>query len=150
MYLTGSRSHPVLSCQADRDSTQGHVLCTLPPALHAGLSFRTEGCAMATERKSPGILVFAVILALTLMMAAPAVSAMPDPATSEPNGETTLLPTPAEPTAPLTVKQKRGEKKKKNTKKKKKTAKKNKKKGAMRAMLLTLFAIVNLHQGALR
>src|SRR6058998_1780483 len=100
---------------------------------------------MATERKSPGILVFAVILALTLAMASPAMSAMPDPATSEPNGETTLLPTPAEPTQPLTVKQKRGEKKKK-----KKTAKKNKKKGAMRAMLLTLFAIVNLHQGALR
>ena len=105
---------------------------------------------MATERKRPGILVFAVILALTLVMASPAMSAMPDPATSEPNGETTLLPTPAEPTQPLTVKQKRGEKKKKNTKKKKKTAKKNKKKGAMRAMLLTLFAIVNLHQGALR
>ena len=105
---------------------------------------------MATERNSPGILVFAVIFALTLAMASPAMSAMPDPATSEPNGETTLLPTPAEPTPPLTVKQKRGEKKKKNTKKKKKTAKKNKKKGAMRAMLLTLFAIVNLHQGALR
>ena len=105
---------------------------------------------MATERKSPGILVFAVIFALTLAMASPAMSTMPDPATSEPNGETTLLPTPAEPTQPLTVKQKRGEKKKKNTKKKKKTAKKNKKKGAMRAMLLTLFAIVNLHQGALR
>ena len=105
---------------------------------------------MATERNSPGILVFAVIFALTLAMASPAMSAMPDPATSEPNGETTLLPTPAEPTQPLTVKQKRGEKKKKNTKKKKKTAKKNKKKGAMRAMLLTLFAIVNLHQGALR
>ena len=97
---------------------------------------------MATERKSPGILVFAVILALTLVMASPAVSAMPDPATSEPNGETTLLPTPAEPTAPLTVKQKRSGKKEK-----KKNAKK---KGPMRAMLLTLFAIVNLHQGALR
>ena len=105
---------------------------------------------MATERNSPGILVFAVILALTLAMASPAMSAMPDPATSEPNGETTLLPTPAEPTQPLTVKQKRGEKKKKNTKKKKKTAKKNKKRGAMRAMLLTLFTLVTQHQGALR
>ena len=113
---------------------------------------------MATERKSPGILVFAMILALTLVMASPAVSAMPDPATSEPNGETTLLPTPAEPTAPLTVKQKRSGKKekKKNAKKKhanKKKAEKKKhakKKGPMRAMLLTLFAIVNLHQGALR
>ena len=107
---------------------------------------------MATERKSPGILVFAVILALTLVMASPTVSAMPDPATSEPNGETTLLPTPAEPTTPVTVKQKRSGKKgkKKNTKKKKKTAKKNKKRGAMRAMLLTLFTLVTHHQGALR
>src|SRR5437773_2114213 len=105
---------------------------------------------MATERKSPGILVFAVIFALTLAMASPAVSAMPDPATTEPNGETTLLPTPAEPGAPLTVKQKRGGKKKKNTKKKKRTAKKNKKRGAMRAMLLTLFTLVTQHQGALR
>src|SRR2546428_4221086 len=105
---------------------------------------------MATERKSPGTPALAVIFPVTTATPSPAISAMPEPATSKPNGETTLLPTPAEPTPPLTVKQKRGEKKKKNTKKKKKTAKKNKKKGAMRAMLLTLFAIVNLHQGALR
>ena len=112
---------------------------------------------MATERKSPGILVFAVILGLTLVMASPAVSAMPDPATSQPNGAMTLLPTPTEPTASLTVKQKRTDKKGKKKNTKKKTAKKKaekkkhaKKKGPMRAMLLTLFAIVNLHQGALR
>src|SRR5437870_1631292 len=105
---------------------------------------------MATARNSPGILVFAVNLALTPAITSPAKSAIPDPATREPDQETTRLPTPAEPTQPLTVKQKRGKKKKKNTKKKKKTAKKNKKKGAIRAMLLTLFAIVNLHQGALR
>jgi hypothetical protein len=110
---------------------------------------------MATERKSPRILVFAVILASTLVMASPTVSAMPDPATSQPNGEMTLQPTPTEPTAPLTIKQKRTEKKekKKNAKKKdaKKKAEKNAaKKGPMRAMLLTLFALVTLHQGALR
>ena len=113
---------------------------------------------MATERKSPRILVFAVILASSLVMASPALSAMPDPATSQPNGEMTLQPTPTEPTAPLTIKQKRTEKKekKKNAKKgnasKKKAEKKTdaKNKGPMRAMLLTLFAIVNLHQGALR
>ena len=109
---------------------------------------------MATQRKSPGILVLAVIFASTLVMASPAVSAMPDPATSQPNAEVTVLPTPTEPTAPLTVKQKRTEKKEKKKKKhaKKKVEKKkhDKKKVAMRGMLLTLFAIVNLHQGALR
>ena len=112
---------------------------------------------MATERKSPGIFVLAVILASTLAIASPAVSAMPDPATSEPNGEVTLLPTPAEPTAPLTVKQKRNDKhkkkkpsKKKNSKKRAEKKKNTRKKGPMRAMLLTLFALVNLHQGALR
>lgn len=106
---------------------------------------------MATERKSPGIFVLAVILVSTLAIASPAVSAMPEPATSEPNGEVTLLPTPTEPTAPLTVKQKRSDKKKKkNSKKKKKTAKKNKRRGAMRAMLLTLFTLVTNHQGAIQ
>ena len=112
---------------------------------------------MATERTSPGILVFAVILASTLVMASPAVSAMPDPATSQPNGEITLLPTPTEPTAPLTVKQKQTEKKEKEKNAKKKNAgkkvgkKKNaNNKGPMRGMLLTLFALVSLHQGALR
>ena len=71
---------------------------------------------MATERKSPGILVLTVILASALVMGPPAVGAMPDPATSEPNGEMTLLPAPTEQTEPLTVKQKH-KGKKKNSKK---------------------------------
>ena len=101
---------------------------------------------MATQGKSPRILLLVVMLAAALMMATNVISATTEPALNQPNVAVTAphnTPETKETKVPPASNQK-------STEESSKYEKNDKKKGPITGMLLGLFGAIAGHQGATR